>query len=153
MNRREIIKMAGVAIGGERLVNKEYKRSPPDKVDPPLAHEVVWQPDRPDFSTPDSGLSWQPARPTFNSPTHREVWTKSPSQNPITGNRPTDPDSDGFYEDINGDGNFDLDDVNMFFNMYVSDEIQYLSENLAAFDFNNNGKIDIGDIQAMYEKL
>lgn len=56
---------------------------------------------------------------------------------------PGDPDSDGFYEDLNNDGLITFDDVNLFFTNY--DWING-NEPVSLFDFNSNGKIDFSDI-------
>lgn len=65
------------------------------------------------------------------------------------GNDPTDPDHDGVYEDVNGDGEFDLGDVQGF---YSSQESSAVQNNPSAFDFNGDGGIDIGDVQALFEE-
>jgi len=65
-------------------------------------------------------------------------------------NLPTDPDNDGLYEDINGNGRKDFDDVVAFF--------QYLewvpdNEPVECFDFNGNGRIDFDDIVKLFDEL
>ena len=67
-------------------------------------------------------------------------------------NPPTDPDFDGLYEDINGNGRLDFDDVVMFYwNM------QWIRDNssvgIAPFDFNQNGRIDYDDVVALYQEV
>ncbi len=58
---------------------------------------------------------------------------------------PTDPDGDGLYEDINGDGEVTDADGELFFEQFEDPEIQ---NNLDAFDFNGNGRVDLDDIVA-----
>jgi S-layer protein (TIGR01567 family) len=65
-------------------------------------------------------------------------------------NSPTDPDKDELYEDIDGNGKKDLNDVIQFFNY-----IEWISENepVYNFDFNGNGRIDFDDIIRLFEEL
>ncbi|ACL15779.1 GDSL-type esterase/lipase family protein [Methanosphaerula palustris] len=63
---------------------------------------------------------------------------------------PTDPNNDGQYEDLNGDGLVDFSDVVIFFN-----QMDWIAENepVAAFDFNQNGQIDFNDVVILFERL
>ncbi|RPI36443.1 MAG: hypothetical protein EHM53_12385, partial [Methanoregulaceae archaeon] len=67
---------------------------------------------------------------------------------PLPGNTnlPTDPDHDGIYEDLNGNGRLDFADVVLYFN-----QMQWIAahEPVAAFDLNGNGRIDFADIVAL----
>jgi PKD repeat protein len=63
---------------------------------------------------------------------------------------PTDPDGDGLYEDINGNGRKDFNDVVVFFN-YL--EWVVSNEPISNFDLNGNGRIDFNDIVKLFEKL
>ncbi len=63
---------------------------------------------------------------------------------------PTDPDSDGLYEDINGNGRKDFNDVVIFFENL---EWAAANEPVAYFDFNSNGRIDFNDIIRLFEEL
>jgi PKD repeat protein len=65
-------------------------------------------------------------------------------------NPPTDPDSDGLYEDINGNDRKDFNDVVMFFN-YL--EWIPVNQTFSSFDFNGNGRIDFNDIIKLFEEL
>ena len=70
---------------------------------------------------------------------------------PVVGNSPpTDPDGDGRYEDINGDGTFDIVDVQALFANLDSDVVQ---NNPEAFDFNGDGQVDVVDVQALFAEL
>jgi hypothetical protein len=60
---------------------------------------------------------------------------------------PTDPDGDGLYEDVNGDGNVDVGDAQAIFSNTADPVIQ---NNLAAFDFNGDGSVNVGDAQALF---
>ncbi|WP_231188786.1 hypothetical protein [Haladaptatus sp. DYF46] len=63
---------------------------------------------------------------------------------PVVGDsKPADLDGNGKYEDINGDGEGNYDDVVDFFNNF---EVSAVQENSDAFDFNENGYLDFDDI-------
>ena len=65
---------------------------------------------------------------------------------------PTDPDFDGLYGDINGNGRLDFDDVVAF---YMN--MQWVRDNAAVgispYDFNNNGRIDYDDVVQLYQEV
>ena len=63
---------------------------------------------------------------------------------------PGDPDGDGLFEDINGNGRIDFNDVVLFFN-YL--EWVAGNEQISNFDFNGNGRIDFNDIVKLFEEL
>ncbi|PSQ11296.1 alkaline phosphatase [Halobacteriales archaeon QS_5_70_15] len=63
---------------------------------------------------------------------------------------PTDPDGDGRYEDLNGNGRLDYDDVNTLFENIDADSVRL---NEAAYDFNENGQIDYDDVVDLYEAV
>jgi hypothetical protein len=62
----------------------------------------------------------------------------------------TDPDSDGLYEDLNGNARKDFNDVVLMFN-----QMQWIAVNepVSAFDFNGNGRIDFNDIVKLFGKI
>jgi hypothetical protein len=63
---------------------------------------------------------------------------------------PTDPDGDGVYEDVNGDGEVTILDVEALFDNYDGD----LSvEQQAALDLNNDGALTIRDVVALLREL
>jgi len=59
---------------------------------------------------------------------------------------PTDPDADGRYEDMNGDGMVSLDDVDTLARAIGASSVQ---ENCRAFDFDNDGIATSSDIDAL----
>ncbi|MFH5801946.1 family 16 glycoside hydrolase [Haladaptatus sp. CMAA 1911] len=70
---------------------------------------------------------------------------------PVVGDSsPTDPDGDGHYEDINGDGEANYADVVDLFDNMEEDAVQ---DNAEAFDFNENGRLDFDDIVALFNSL
>lgn len=64
--------------------------------------------------------------------------------------QPTDPDGDGNYEDLNGNGRKDFNDVILFFTHF--DWIA-ANEPIAAFDYNGNSRADFDDIVRMYDEI
>jgi PKD repeat protein len=69
---------------------------------------------------------------------------------PGTTSAPRDPDNDGRYEDINGNGRIDFSDVTLLFNNLDTVTKTYPT---AAFDFNKNGRTDYGDVTVLYGRL
>jgi PKD repeat protein len=65
-------------------------------------------------------------------------------------NVPSDPDGDGRYEDLDGNGVTDFSDVVLFFN-----QMDWISEDEPAglFDFNQNGRVDFDDVIRVFGML
>ena len=65
-------------------------------------------------------------------------------------NPPTDPDGDGLYEDLNGNGRADFSDIGLYFS-----RMEWIIENepVPLFDYNGNGRIDFNDIVTQFEEL
>jgi len=65
-------------------------------------------------------------------------------------NPPTDPDHDGLYEDINGNGILDFGDVVGYY-----DNMNWIQNNanVAFFDYNNNNLIDFSDVVILYDMI
>ena len=63
---------------------------------------------------------------------------------------PTDPDRDGLFEDINGNGHADFADVVLFFR-----NMDWISSHqpVSLFDFNRNGSIDFNDLVLLFRKI
>jgi subtilisin family serine protease len=59
-----------------------------------------------------------------------------------------DLDNNGVYEDVNGDGEFTIVDVNAFFQNYKKTPIQ---ENTDQFDFNSDGQVTIVDVNRLFQ--
>jgi hypothetical protein len=66
------------------------------------------------------------------------------------GDAPTDPDNDGLYEDLNGNGRFDYDDIVLLFEEFDSDAVRM---HVDAYDFNENEQIDFDDIVTLYDEV
>jgi hypothetical protein len=60
---------------------------------------------------------------------------------------PTDPDGDGKYEDVNGDGAVNVGDAQALF---ANTDDPVVQNNVAAFDFNDDGAVNVGDAQALF---
>ncbi len=67
---------------------------------------------------------------------------------PSNTNPPTDLNQDGLYEDINGNGILDFDDVVAYY-----ENMDWIEENASAafFDYNKNGLIDFDDTVKLYD--
>jgi PKD repeat protein len=63
---------------------------------------------------------------------------------------PTDPDGDGRYEDVNGNGRADFADVVLYFN-----SLDWIAANepVALFDCNGNGRFDFADVVWLFNRL
>lgn len=64
-------------------------------------------------------------------------------------NRATDPDGDGLYEDVNGNGGQELADAVDFYQHRDSAAIQ---NNVNAYDFSGNGGIDLADVVDLFQE-
>ncbi len=62
----------------------------------------------------------------------------------------TDPDGDGLYEDLNGNGEADYQDVVRYFNELASDG---MGRNAQYYDYNGNGEIDYDDLVTLFEAI
>jgi|GEM_PF-2131290 len=78
--------------------------------------------------------------------------TAPPAVVPLPGQilSPSDPDHDGLFEDLNGNGRIDFNDVVLFFRT-----LSWISahEPVEAFDFNGNGRIDFNDLVVLFRKV
>lgn len=63
---------------------------------------------------------------------------------------PTDPDGDGLYEDINGDGESDIVDVQALFTNLDDETIR---SNPDAFDFNGDSSVNVVDVQKLFSEM
>ena len=61
--------------------------------------------------------------------------------------RPTDVDGDGLYEDVNGNGELNIVDVQALFANAQDSAVQ---DDVDAFDFNGDGEVDVVDVQALF---
>jgi len=66
---------------------------------------------------------------------------------PVSGGSvPRDLDGDGLYEDVDGNGVFDNADVDLFRERWRSAPVQ---GNARAFDFDNSGRVNEGDVESI----
>ncbi len=68
----------------------------------------------------------------------------------IDGTVPGDVDGDGHYEDLNGSGEVDYDDVVTYFRHM---EEPTMTDHAAAYDYNDNGRVDYGDLIDLFEDV
>ena len=66
------------------------------------------------------------------------------------GNLPGDPDGDGLYEDVNGDGELNAGDAQALFSNRDSPPVQEFAD---AFDFNDDGSLNVGDAQVLFTEV
>jgi hypothetical protein len=109
--------------------------------------------------TPVSTAGNQPAGPPTTSwnestePDDSAVADLAPRENasqpyPIVGDQqPTDPDGDGLYEDINGDGAVNIVDVDALYRHLSTTEV---GANWSAYDYTGDDRTDVGDIQLLF---
>ncbi|KOX92428.1 hypothetical protein AMS69_13805 [Haloarcula rubripromontorii] len=62
----------------------------------------------------------------------------------VDDNQPTDPDGDGLYEDVNGDGAVNIVDVDALSRHLGSTAV---GANWSAYDYTGDNRTDVGDIQ------
>ena len=106
------------------------------------------------FSSP-TGIAVDPAGNVYVGEygnNHVQKFALQAAVLPLPGitNAPTDPDHDGLYEDLNGNGEAGFSDVVQFFK-----NIDWIAENepVSAFDFTGNGGIGFSDIVALFKEL
>ncbi|MCE5299012.1 MAG: hypothetical protein LLF84_08735, partial [Methanoregulaceae archaeon] len=63
---------------------------------------------------------------------------------------PGDPDGDGYYEDLNGNGHTDFADLILYYNT-----MDWIRENqpVNCFDYNANGTIDFADMIILFGEV
>jgi PKD repeat protein len=66
------------------------------------------------------------------------------------GGPPTDPDDDGVYEDVDGDGALTFADV---VRLFLGLESETATHNAPAFDFSSDGRLNYRDIIELFEEL
>jgi endoglucanase len=71
------------------------------------------------------------------------------SVDPINGTMPTNIDDDPVYEDLNGNGELDFNDIVVYFNNMNSSA---MTDHTDAYDFNGNGQIDFDDVVSIFEE-
>ena len=63
---------------------------------------------------------------------------------------PTDSDADGLYNDVNGNGNWDFNDVVLYFHEMTPDRGERA---VVRFDYKGNGRIDFADVVWLFNNL
>ncbi|AWB28147.1 dockerin type I domain-containing protein [Halococcoides cellulosivorans] len=62
----------------------------------------------------------------------------------------TDPDGDGLYEDLNGNGRIDFPDVNALFQHTGTEAV---AANSQYYDVDSDGSVDLQDVLALFEDV
>ncbi|WP_240550469.1 cellulase family glycosylhydrolase [Halomicrobium salinisoli] len=73
-----------------------------------------------------------------------------PGEGPDYPEGATDPDDDGYYEDLNGNGETDYSDVVDYFNNMENEDFQ---SNAEYYDYNGNGEIDYADLVDLFNEI
>jgi hypothetical protein len=82
---------------------------------------------------------------------HLVTGSETNELSPVVGTSPpTDPDADGHYEDVNGDGIVNINDVQALF---ANLDAAVVQNNPSAFDFNGDGSVNIIDVQQLFTQL
>jgi hypothetical protein len=68
------------------------------------------------------------------------------------GNLSKDLDGDGYHEDVDGDGEFSIADVQVLFSYLESDKVQNNAD-LFNFDGEEPADVTIGDVQVLFQML
>jgi PKD repeat protein len=99
-----------------------------------------------------ASITTVPTATTAPTTTAKTPTPTQPGVKPFPGytTPPTDPNRDGLYEDTNGNGRADFNDVIVFFNNM---EWVIANQPVAAFDFSKNGRIDFTDIVKLFESI
>jgi len=63
---------------------------------------------------------------------------------------PSDPDGDGLYEDTNGNG---VKDINDLFVLFTNMDWVAENEYIPYFDFNGNGEMDVNDLLNLFNEI
>lgn len=88
---------------------------------------------------------------TVQSANNTETLPVSVERGVIGRSLPQDLDGDNRTEDIDGDGEFTLADVHLFFEeIYGRVDSTFVQENVDSFDFDNDGEITLGDVRELY---
>lgn len=88
------------------------------------------------------GQSWLAKRSAFRAPPLPDVNGD--------GNPPGDPDGDGLYEDVSGDGDLNVGDAQVLYSNRDSDAVQ---DHVDQYDFNDDGAVNVGDAQALFDEI
>jgi hypothetical protein len=94
---------------------------------------------------------WDSQHPYGSETTTMQVTVDPPvTAIPPSSTAPLDGDGDGRYEDLNGNGRRDFEDLVLLFN-----RMDWITANepIAAFDYNGNGRIDFADVLWLFTTL
>ena len=97
----------------------------------------------------DASLDSDAGQP-IDAETRTGVAITGPPSIGSAGASPTDPDGDGLYEDVNGNGRVDYEDVQLLFDELDSNTV---TSNARAFDFNQNDRLDFDDVVTLFGEV
>ncbi|MFB6162862.1 MAG: endo-1,4-beta-xylanase [Halococcoides sp.] len=89
---------------------------------------------------------------TYNGGDHQHWTFEAVEEGPPTLGEaaPTDPDGDGLYEDLSGDGTVNFPDVNLLFQ---NSDTAAVRDNAQYFDFESSGTINLQDVMALFQMV
>ncbi|WP_226023142.1 BGTF surface domain-containing protein [Halomicrobium salinisoli] len=91
------------------------------------------------------------SHPQIGELAHAEVVDEPPGEPAaIDGTAPRDPDGDGLYEDLNGNGETDYADVVQF---YEHRDDPAVARRVDAYDFDLDGDVDVDDVARVFESV
>ncbi len=103
-------------------------------------------------SNQGQGIRWTNRVTDYGSSGYYVTGQPAPAILPLPGlsSSPTDTNNDGLYDDLNGNGDLDFNDVQLLFR-----QMDWITANepVALFDFNHNGEIDFNDIQLHFRSM
>lgn len=104
----------------------------------------------PSGAAPDDCVGNVDCTDPLSSPPNADLPSGPP---PVVGDaRPGDPDGDGLYEDVNGDGDATPGDATVLFDA-IFDGDAAVTGNVGAFDFSGDGRLVPGDATVLFGEV
>jgi len=104
------------------------------------------------LTTYDCSVTAVDSRGNESPPASVSVKTEGEGPEPIEAGmaRPTDPDGDGTYEDVDGDGAVTMADFELLARHLNSAKV---TEEIESYDWNGNGRVDYDDLVRLHQQL